>query len=78
MLHDASPCGLLSFVRHPCALGRNIQSFWFSGNFKSGIQYFPRFFLPGFGSQLVLARMRPGLIHCERKWLQKEFLNVVI
>lgn len=58
MQHDASPCGLLSFVWHPRALLRNIQSFWFSENFKSSIQSFPRSCLLGFGSRLT--RMGPS------------------
>lgn len=76
MQRDVSPCGLLSFVWHPRALMRNIQSFWFSENFKSSIQSFPRSCLLGFGSRLT--RMGPCLIHREHKWLQKEYLNMVI
>lgn len=78
MQRDVSPCGLFSFVWHPCALRRNIQSFWFSENFKSCIQSFLRFYLLGFVSQLAHARMGPCLIHCEHKWFQKEYLNMVI
>lgn len=78
MQRDVSPCGLFSFVWHPCALRRNIQSFWFSENFKSCIQSFLRFYLLGFVSQPARARMGPCLIHCEHKWFQKEYLNMVI
>lgn len=79
MQRDAFPCGLFSFVSHPCALMQNIQSFWFSEKLQTQCSVFPKVPPLGFWfSAHTCMNEVPAWFHCENKWLQREYLNMVI